>query len=100
MKTSTYWVYILYCENDTYYTGYTNDIKKRYQAHINGTSKCKYTRSFKPLRVAQCWKINGSKSHAMKIEAHIKKLSKVEKEKIINDPRLLLIDSCIEIAVF
>lgn len=89
MKNS-YWVYILHCENDTYYTGYTNDIEKRYQSHLKGTSKCKYTRSFKPLRIAQSWEINGDKSSAMKIEAYIKKLSRVEKEKIIANPSLLL----------
>jgi putative endonuclease len=86
---SIFWVYILHCKNDTYYTGYTNDIEKRYQSHLDGTSKCKYTMSFKPLRIAQCWKIDGSKSSAMKIEAYIKKLSRIEKEKIISDPELL-----------
>ncbi|MHB1947797.1 MAG: GIY-YIG nuclease family protein [Gammaproteobacteria bacterium] len=97
MKKSIYWVYILHCENDTYYTGYTNDLEKRYQSHLNGTGKCKYTRSFKPLRIAQCWKIHSDKSYAMKIEAYIKNLSRIEKEKIIADPRLLLIDFRIEV---
>lgn len=91
MKNSTYWVYILHCENDTYYTGYTSNIEKRYQSHIKGTGKCKYTRSFKPLRIAQHWKIHGDKSYAMKVEAYIKKLSRLEKEKIIADPSLLFI---------
>lgn len=97
MKNTIYWVYILHCENDTYYTGYTTDIEKRYQAHIDGTSKCKYTRSFKPLRLAQCWKITGDKAFAMKIEASIKKLSRREKEKMIAEPKLLLTDERIEI---
>lgn len=97
MKNSIYWVYILYCENDTYYTGYTTDIKKRYQSHCNGTSKCKYTRSFKPLRIAQCWEIS-NKSFAMQIEAYIKRRSRVEKEKIIANPRLLLMDPRIKLA--
>lgn len=99
MEMMIYWVYILHCENDTYYTGYTTDIHKRYQQHLNGTGKCKYTRSFKPLRIAQCWKITGDKSFAMKMEAFIKKLSRTEKEKIINHPDLLLTDPKIEIVV-
>lgn len=90
MKNTIYWVYMLYCENDTYYTGYTTDIHKRYQQHFNGTGKCKYTRSFKPLRIAQSWKINGDKSCALKVEAYIKKLSRADKEKLINNPELLL----------
>jgi putative endonuclease len=78
-----YWIYILHCKNDTYYTGYTTNIHDRYQAHLNGSSKCKYTRSFKPIRIAQCWLIDGDKSLAMKIERFIKKLSRAEKIKLI-----------------
>lgn len=89
MKIQSYWVYILYCNNDTYYTGYTTDMQKRYQSHLNGTGKCKYTRSFKPLHIAQCWEIQGDKSLAMKIERYIKTLSRAEKEKIIKDPSLI-----------
>jgi putative endonuclease len=81
-----YWVYILLCSNNTYYTGYTNDLNKRYQSHINGTGKCKYTRSFKPICIAQSWQINGSKAQAMKVERCIKKLSHNEKKKIIAEP--------------
>lgn len=85
-----YWVYILLCENSCYYTGYTINLEKRYAAHLNGTAS-KYTRSFKPVRIAQSWKIAGEKSLAMKIEKHIKKLSRAEKEKIIKNPNLLYI---------
>ncbi len=89
MTTQHYWVYILHCDNNSYYTGYTKDLNKRYQAHLNGTSKCKYTRSFKPVAIAQSWKIAGDKSQAMKIENSVKKLSRAQKEKIIADPTLL-----------
>lgn len=97
MKTQPYWVYILFCENNTYYTGYTTDLAKRYQSHVNGTDSCKYTRSFKPLYIAQCWKIIGDKSFAMKIERHIKILSRVEKERIIATPSLLSKDPRVKI---
>lgn len=84
-----YWVYILLCDNNSYYTGYTNNLEKRYQAHVKGTGKCKYTRSFKPIRIAQWWEIKGDKSVAMKLERYIKKLSRKEKEEIIAQPSLL-----------
>lgn len=84
-----YWVYILHCENGNYYTGYTTDLTRRYAEHLAGTAKCKYTRSFKPLELAQSWKIEDGKSTAMKIEQRIKRLSKKEKEKLIADPSLL-----------
>lgn len=83
-----YWVYILYCNNHSYYTGYTTDISRRYQEHLSGTAS-KYTRSFKPLKLAQCWKIEESKSAAMQVEKFIKKLSKQEKEKLIAMPKSL-----------
>lgn len=87
--TDSFWVYILHCNNDTYYTGYTRDLAKRFLSHINGTGRCKYTKSFKPLYMAQCWKINGDKAFAMMIERTIKKLSRAEKEGIIKNPELL-----------
>lgn len=85
-----YWVYILLCDNQSYYTGYTDDLQKRYRAHVTGTGKCKYTRSFKPLRIAQCWKVYGEKALAMQLERQIKKLSRSEKEKLILKPELLV----------
>lgn len=93
MSEQTYWVYILQCKNNAFYTGYTTDLTKRYQSHLNGTGS-KYTRSFKPISIAQCWKINGDKSMAMQMERKIKKLSRIEKEKIIAQPEMLA-DDCI-----
>ncbi len=92
MKIQTFWVYILFCKNNTFYTGYTIDLQKRCLSHFNGTGKCKYTRSFKPLYIAQCWQIENDKSLAMRIERHIKKLSRIEKEKIIKEPFTLSAD--------
>lgn len=89
MDKQWYWVYILRCENNTYYTGYTNDLAKRYTSHVTGTGGCKYTRSFKPLGIAQCWSVSESKVLAMQLERQIKKLSRVEKENIISNPATL-----------
>lgn len=91
-----YWVYILHCENDTYYTGYTNDLAKRYQSHVDGSGKCKYTRSFKPTTIAQCWRVTGSKALAMQVERKIKKLPRHEKEKMIAKPSALCDDPAIK----
>jgi putative endonuclease len=89
MMTNYYWVYILYCENDSYYTGYTTDLMRRYREHKNGTGKCKYTRSFKPQYMAQCWQICGDKALAMKIERLIKKMAKQEKQQLVLYPERL-----------
>lgn len=86
MSTKNYCVYILHCENDSYYTGYTTDLARRYQEHVTGTAKCKYTRSFKPLSIAQSWQFQ-DKATAMKIENSIKKMSKTEKKRLILSPK-------------
>lgn len=83
-----FWIYILYCNNDTYYTGYTIDLAKRFEQHLGGRAS-KYTRSFKPLHIAQYWKISGEKKRAMQIERYIKKLTRIEKENLIADPKSL-----------
>ncbi len=89
MENKNYWVYILLCENQSYYTGYTDNLEKRYRSHLNGTGGCKYTRSFKPLGIAQCWLINNDKLLAMRLEREIKKLSKKQKMAIISCPETL-----------
>jgi len=81
VRENHYWVYILLCSNNNYYTGYTTDLTKRYKAHLNGTGG-KYTRSFKPLKVAQCWKVAGEKAFAMEVERYIKKLSRAESDPL------------------
>lgn len=78
----THYVYILHCSNDAYYTGYTTDVTRRYQEHVNKSDKCRYTRSFPPKRLAAFWCFD-NKSTALKEEARIKRLSRIEKEKIV-----------------
>ncbi len=90
MKEQLYWVYILHCENNSYYAGYTTDLARRFQEHLAGTAGCKYTRSFKPLVIAQSWQVGGNKSMAMKVERYIKKISRREKLTIIQHPEVLV----------
>ncbi|KTD07075.1 GIY-YIG nuclease family protein [Legionella jamestowniensis] len=84
--SASYWVYILLCANNTYYTGITNNLDKRFKSHVDGSSKCKYTRSFKPIKISQTWEVSEGKAKALKIERYIKQLSRVEKEIIIAEP--------------
>ena len=93
--SKSYWVYILLCDNQSYYTGYTDNLEKRYLAHLTGKGS-KYTRSFKPLRIAQSWEIAGGKALAMQIERHIKKLSRKHKEALILNPSSLNMNTTIQ----
>ncbi len=83
-----FWVYILSCQNDCFYTGYTDDLIKRYQLHVQGKA-AKFTRSFPPIQLAQTWPIYGLKSQAMQIERFIKKMSRVQKQYLVDHPVLL-----------
>ncbi len=88
-KGSCFWIYILEVENGNLYTGYTTDIVRRYMQHKKGINCAKYTRSFKPVKIAACWRLLGSKGTALKIEALIKKQTRKEKDKLILSPGIL-----------
>lgn len=85
MSAKIYWVYMLLCNNQSYYTGYTDNLEKRFQEHVTGKGS-KYTRSFRPIAIAQSWKINGDKAKAMRVERFIKSLSKAQKEQLVQNP--------------
>ncbi len=84
-----HWVYILECSNGHYYTGYTSDIVKRYRQHLEGKIGAKYTRSFKPVKIAGCWQFRGDKGTALKIEYLIKSRDRRGKESILCNPEIL-----------
>lgn len=96
MNNKNYWVYILLCSNQSYYTGYTDNLEKRYQSHVNGTGRCKYTRSFKPIKIAQSWLIKGDKLLALQLERDIKKRSREQKKDLIMHPHKLSIHPHVE----
>ncbi len=78
-----YFTYILLTEQNTLYCGYTDDVEKRFQAHLEGRG-AKYTRSHKPIKIVYQKEFE-TKSDAMKEERRIKKLSRFEKLKLINN---------------
>ena len=78
----TYYVYMIQCCNNTYYTGYTTDLERRYKEHTQGSDKCSYTRSFPPKKLVAYWCFD-HKSDALKEEARIKKLSRENKIKLV-----------------
>ncbi len=77
----SYFVYILKCKDGTLYTGITNDLAKRLEAHKKGTG-ARYTRSHPPEKIAYSEKYR-TKSRALKREAEIKRLSRPQKLKLI-----------------
>ena len=77
-------IYILKCVDGSLYCGITNNIEKRLKQHkgeiIGGA---KYTRSHWPCKLVYKEK-SANRSKALQREAIIKKMSKVEKQTLIN----------------
>lgn len=80
-KPSKWVLYILLCKDGSYYTGITNNLEKRLAAHNCGKG-AKYTRSRAPLYVVYTEEIK-TKSLALKKELKIKKMKRIDKEKLI-----------------
>ncbi len=76
-------VYILRCADDTYYTGWTNDLTARLTAHNRGVGGAKYTRSRRPVQLVYCEE-QPDRQAAMKREAQIKAYTRAEKQKLID----------------
>lgn len=83
-----FYTYIIRCEDNSLYTGYTNDIEKRIKNHFTGNKvAAKYTKSHKPVKVEAIWTCK-EKIPACKLEYHIKKLNKIEKEMLLNGTKI------------
>lgn len=80
-----WFVYILLCNDGSYYIGSTNNLEKRFKDHVDGNGG-RYTRSHKPLRIVYKEEL-ATKSEALKREAQLKKLTRVKKEALIKVER-------------
>lgn len=76
-----HFVYILRCNDNSLYTGYTNNLYERLKTHNSGKG-AKYTRARLPVNLVYYKRVD-SKSWALKLEARIKKLTKKEKEALV-----------------
>lgn len=78
MSSKTWWVYMVFCSDGTYYTGVTTDVRRRVHEHNHTKKGAKYTRSRRPVRCV--WRSEaGSRGEAQRREANIKKMSRTEK---------------------
>lgn len=89
MSAGSLWLYLLRCDNGNYYAGYTNNLVKRYRQHLTGTAGAKYTRAFKPVGIAQCWRLFASVGVALQIERLLKRQGRPAKERLIREPARL-----------
>lgn len=79
----THHVYIVACDDGTYYTGYTTDVARRIAEHNDGTG-AKYTRGRRPVELVHTETFD-SQSAAMRREYAIKQLRRAEKKQLIRN---------------
>ncbi|OLZ11964.1 GIY-YIG nuclease family protein [Sulfobacillus thermosulfidooxidans] len=75
-----WWVYILRCQGDVFYTGITTNLAQRFRVHQQGKG-AKFTRAHRPLEI---WCHFGpyTKSQALREEYRIKQLPHSAKEAL------------------
>ncbi|HEX7018300.1 MAG TPA: GIY-YIG nuclease family protein [Patescibacteria group bacterium] len=72
-----WYVYVLLCQDGSLYTGCTNDVEKRFAAHLAGKGG-HYTRSRRPIKVMFQEEV-ADRSTALKRELEIKGWSRQQK---------------------
>ncbi len=77
-----YYVYILQCQDETFYTGITTDVERRLEEHNYSSKGAKYTRARRPVSLVYCETCH-SKSSACQREYAIKRLSRKAKQNLI-----------------
>jgi len=76
------YTYILTCADGTFYCGWTNDLDKRLKAHNEGRG-ARYTKTRRPV-VLSYYEMFQTRKEAMKREYAIKRLTRRQKETLLN----------------
>jgi putative endonuclease len=79
-----FYVYILKCNDGSYYTGVTNDIELRFKQHTKGINPKSYTYSRRPLKLVFMNELRYI-DRAIAFEKQIKGWSRSKKEALIKD---------------
>jgi putative endonuclease len=77
-------VYMVRCSDGTLYTGITNNLEKRIEAHNSDKDGARYTRSRRPVKLVYAEQA-GSRSAAAKLEYRLKKLPRSKKKEFWED---------------
>jgi len=81
-KKKSYYVYMLLCDDGSYYTGYTNDVGLRFQRHRSGFG-ARYTRIRRPEKVVHVEEFS-TRAAAIRRERQIKLLNHREKSELVS----------------
>ena len=75
------------CVDGTYYTGSASDLERRIKEHNDGKRGARYTRDRRPVKLVWSREYQQFKP-AFKLETVIKKLTRRQKESLVNGRRL------------
>ncbi|GHA11572.1 hypothetical protein GCM10008090_21680 [Arenicella chitinivorans] len=79
----SWFVYMLYCADDSLYTGITTDLERRVNEHNHCAHKAaRYTRARRPVKLAYAEPCE-SRSAASQREHQLKRLSRSEKLNLV-----------------
>ena len=81
MNHQKHYVYIIRCSDNTLYTGYTNQLEARINAHNQGKG-AKYTRGRTPVTLVY-HEVFSNKGDALRREMEIKKLNRNVKNTLL-----------------
>ena len=76
-----FWVYILHCADNSYYTGHTDNLETRFSQHQTGENDC-YTARRQPLKLIWSQECS-SREEALSAERQIKGWSRRKKEAMM-----------------
>ena len=79
----SFWVYILRCSDNSYYTGHTDNLETRFAAHREGTIRG-YTYSRRPLELVYSAEFP-TRNEAFAAERQIKGWSRRKKEALMTE---------------
>ncbi|WP_340075290.1 GIY-YIG nuclease family protein [Leptobacterium sp. I13] len=90
-----YYVYILKCKDNSYYTGVTNNLEERFHQHQAGINPTCYTYKRRPLKLVFQQEFMEI-AQAIYFEKKIKKWTRAKKEALINHDfdRLHILAEC------
>jgi putative endonuclease len=75
-------VYIVRCDDDSYYTGYTTDVERRVTEH-NAGDGAKYTKGRRPVKLVYV-ETFATRSAAQSREYEIKQFSRKDKHELVH----------------
>ena len=76
-----WFLYILECNDGSFYTGITNDMDRRFKMHNDGKAS-KYTRTRRPVKLLYQESCKG-RTNALVRECAVKELPRKKKEELI-----------------